>query len=113
MPVYNPPAPVVIEEENYPEVNVHADLPNASENEGVVYLVHTGTGVFGVNRKRAGMWRSDGTEWKRLGALTGSGTVVFGTAPSGLHKVYGLYARKVGDEYQPVMIIETEPEPEP
>jgi len=79
MPVYNPPIPGVIEEENYPEVNVHADLPDAAENEGVVYLVHTGTGIFGLGRKRAGMWRSNGSEWKRLGELGGSGGVIYST----------------------------------
>jgi len=98
MPVYNPPIPGVIEEENYPEVNVHADLPDAVENEGVVYLVHTGTGIFGLGRKRAGMWRSNGTEWKRLGELTGSGGVVFSSPPDGFTKVSNLYLKEEDKE---------------
>jgi len=30
--------------------------------------------------------------------------------PTGYHKVYGLYAKKTGDKYHPVIEVETEPE---
>lgn len=76
---------------NYLEVNTHFDLPPASENTGEVYLVRVSTGVFGVDRKRAGLWRSDGFDWYRLGALTGSGGVIYSTPPNGKKRVNNVY----------------------
>ncbi len=52
---------------NYPEVNTFADLPTASESTGLVYIVKTATGVWGINRKRAGLYRSNGSSWGYLG----------------------------------------------
>ena len=98
---------VSVKEENYPEVAVHADLPDATEFAEEIYTVLIGTGLFGINRKRAGLWRSDGEVWYRLGQLEGSGGVVYGTAPSGYHRVYNLYAKKVEGEYRPVLEVET------
>ena len=91
MSISNPPVPVVIEEENYVEVEHYTDLPDASGRDGEVYLVQVGTGIFGVNRKRAGLWRSNGVEWKRLGALTGSGGVLFSSPPDGKKRVHNIY----------------------
>ncbi len=31
--------------------------------------------------------------------------------PSGCHKIYNIYARKIGDTYQPVIEVESVPEP--
>lgn len=45
------------------EVNAFADLPDASENNGKIYLVKTTTGVVLVNRHPAGFYVSNGTEW--------------------------------------------------
>lgn len=56
-----------IEEVRYPKVNTYADLPAAGDYTGQIYVVLTATGVWGVNRKRTGMWRSDGVNWGRLG----------------------------------------------
>lgn len=86
---FHSPAPIV--EVNYPEVDVHADLPDATEHDGEIYLVKTGTGVFGLGRKRAGMWLSNGIEWTRLGVLTGSGSVLFSSPPDGKKQVKNIY----------------------
>ena len=56
-----------VEEVRYPKVNTYADLPLASDYTGEIYVVLTATGVWGVNRKRTGMYRSDGVNWNRLG----------------------------------------------
>ncbi|GAG84717.1 unnamed protein product, partial [marine sediment metagenome] len=82
-----PPAAEV----NYPEVDTYADLPDAAESANETFLVLTATGVFGTDRKRAGLWRSNGTAWYRLGTLAGSGRVVVSTPPSGYHELYNLY----------------------
>jgi hypothetical protein len=47
-------------------VNTFTDLPDASANTGKYYIVNTTTGVIGINRKKSGIYRSDGTNWKRL-----------------------------------------------
>ncbi|GAH65411.1 unnamed protein product, partial [marine sediment metagenome] len=56
-----------VEEVRYPKVDTYADLPLASGYTGEIYVVLTATGVWGINRKRSGMWRSDGVNWNRLG----------------------------------------------
>jgi len=67
------------EEVNYPEVVTYADLPDPTEFINETFIVLVGTGIFGLNKKRAGLWRSNGTAWYRLGALEGSGGVIFST----------------------------------
>lgn len=52
---------------SYPQVDTYADLPSAVAFAGKVYLVLTTTGVWFVNRKRRGLWRSDGAVWTRMG----------------------------------------------
>lgn len=71
------------EEVNYPEVVTHADLPDVVEFTNETFIVLVGTGIFGINRKRAGLWRSNGTDWYRLGALEGTGGVLYSSPPSG------------------------------
>lgn len=89
------------EEVNYPEVVTHADLPDAAEFTNETFIVLTPTGIFGINKKRAGLWRSNGTAWYRLGALEGSGGVVFGTAPVGKHQIYRIWRNEQGNlEYE-------------
>lgn len=91
----------VIEEVNYPEVGTYADLPDAAESTDEIFLVLEPTGTLGIDRKRAGLWRSNGTAWYRLGTLEGSGTVVFGTAPTGKHQVYRIWRNAQGNlEYE-------------
>lgn len=61
----------LIEEVRYPTVDTCAGLPEAGDYTGDIYVVLTATGVWGVNRKRSGMWRSDGVNWNRLGVAQG------------------------------------------
>lgn len=96
------------EEINYTEVVTYADLPDPVEFANETFVVLVSTGIFGFNRKRAGMWRSNGVSWHRLGALEGSGGVVFGTAPSGSHRVYKIWRNSAGNlEYEYEDIAET------
>ena len=64
--LYNP---IVSVETNYEKVATHADLPDPSGLSGEIYIVLTSTGVWGINRKRNGLWMSDGANWDRLGSL--------------------------------------------
>lgn len=48
------------------EANTFAELPAASANSGLIYTVKSSTGVWGINRKSAGLYRSDGTNWSVL-----------------------------------------------
>jgi len=48
------------------EVATFSDLPIASEHAGDIYIVLTATGVPLINRKQAGMYRSDGSVWSFL-----------------------------------------------
>ena len=52
---------------HYPEVDTYVDLPDAIKKIGEIYVVLTTTGVWGINRKRTGLYRSDGSTWTRLG----------------------------------------------
>ena len=100
----------VPEEVNYPEVVTHADLPATADFTNETFIVLVSTGIFGINRKRAGMWRSNGTAWYRLGALEGSGGVMYSTPPSSYHRIYNMYANKVDGKYQPIIEVETTPQ---
>ncbi|KKM67714.1 hypothetical protein LCGC14_1468290, partial [marine sediment metagenome] len=44
-------------------------LPLASEQTGNIYIVQEPQGTWLINRKRAGLWRSDGATWTRLGIV--------------------------------------------
>ncbi len=82
-----------IEEVRYPKVNTFADLPSASAYTDKIYIVLTATGVWGVNRKRTGMWRSDGVDWNRLGVAPTAeelGAIV-GDAPENMKAVRKIY----------------------
>lgn len=48
------------------EVAAYTDLPAPADNAGKIYIVQTTTGVLLINRKQAGMYRSDGTSWNLL-----------------------------------------------
>jgi hypothetical protein len=48
------------------EAATFADLPDATEHAGDIYIVHTTTGLMLINRRQAGMYRSDGTSWSLL-----------------------------------------------
>lgn len=52
----------------YTEVNTYADLPDATENDGAIYIVKTATKVLWlINWYNAGFYRSNGTSWDYLG----------------------------------------------
>ena len=51
---------------SYAEVANYAALPAAASYSGVTYLVRAAQGVIFVNRKAAGLYRSDGSAWTRL-----------------------------------------------
>jgi hypothetical protein len=54
----------------YTEVATYADLPDPSLNVGKIFLVQQTTGIPFVNRKLAGLYRSDGTTWVYLGDVS-------------------------------------------
>ena len=55
------------------EVLTYADLPDATTNAGLIYLVETQTGsLLAFNRKKAGLYRSDGTTWNPFNDLVAS-----------------------------------------
>jgi hypothetical protein len=43
-----------------------ASLPSAAANSGAIYIVKETTGVVFINRKRSGLYLSDGASWTRL-----------------------------------------------
>jgi hypothetical protein len=51
-----------------PNAANYAALPAANINLGAEYLVLAATGVWGINRKAAGVYYSDGTTWAFKGA---------------------------------------------
>lgn len=82
-----------VEEVRYPKVDTYADLPVAGDHTGEIYVVLTATGVWGVNRKRTGMWRSDGVNWTRLGVAPTAeelGAIV-GSSPDGMKGLKKIY----------------------
>mgnify|MGYP000847664211 FL=1 len=49
--------------------NTYSDLPDPTINSGKIYIVEFDQGIPFINKKRAGLYRSDGTSWSRLGDL--------------------------------------------
>jgi len=78
---------------NYPKADTYADLPVAGDYTGEIYVVLTATGIWGINRKRAGMWRSDGVNWNRLGVAPTAEDLgaIEGKAPSGYQTVKKIF----------------------
>jgi hypothetical protein len=56
-------------ESNFPQVADYASLPVASSYSGITYEVLSSTGTWLVNRKSAGLYRSNGTTWVYLGDI--------------------------------------------
>lgn len=52
----------------FPEVPTFADLPDAAANQNDIQIVASSSGVWGLNRKKSGMYRSNGTNWVHVGA---------------------------------------------
>jgi len=65
-------------------------------------IVHTnvGTGIETLD------------EWmgQDIHELAEGGKIVISEPPSGFHKIYNIYAKKTGDIYHLMMVVETEPE---
>lgn len=55
--------------EPYPSVTNFAGLPDPTTNLGVIFLVETATGIWLINRKPAGLYRSDGVNWLHMSAF--------------------------------------------
>lgn len=51
----------------FPSVTNYSSLPTASAHTNEVYTVLNSEGGWIVNRKEAGLWKSDGASWVRLG----------------------------------------------
>ena len=90
----------------YSEVSTFADLPVASENAGRICVVKAATGVWLVNKKRQGLYRSNGTSWDRLGKIlvAGAGSPTPGFVPSnppvGMHVVTNLFIHPITGELE-------------
>lgn len=55
---------------SYTEVANYSALPAANLHSGQVYLVLASEGLWLLNRKEAGLYKSDGSSWLRLGGWT-------------------------------------------
>jgi len=53
----------------YTEVNLYADLPSAAVNSNKIFVVRTSSGTYMTSRKEAGLYRSNGVSWSRLGDI--------------------------------------------
>jgi hypothetical protein len=53
----------------YPQALNFSALPAASDHAGEIYVVLEPEGVWLINRKRAGLYYSDGSTWRRLGDI--------------------------------------------
>ena len=57
----------------YPVVETYDNLPNVITHVGEVFLVKLATGIIFINRRRSGLYISDGSEWTRMGRLVAAG----------------------------------------
>ena len=69
MPLFNTLFDSPLGTVGYAKVNTYADLPDATLNPGQLYIVLTGTGIYPLNRKSAGLYYSNGVSWARLGNI--------------------------------------------
>ena len=60
----------------YPEVVDFPSLPAAAANTGKDYIVQTATGVWPINRKPAGLYRSNGSTWSWLGDAPSTASLI-------------------------------------
>jgi hypothetical protein len=79
----------------YEHVTAYANLPGASDHSGEYYIVDTTTGIFLINQKKAGFYKSNGSNWIYIGtdpetsSLSDGATTVIG-APITLSGAGGL-----------------------
>ena len=57
----------------FPMVETFADLPDLTKHVNQVYIVRKATGIFGINRKRAGLYISDGVIWEKISKVDVAG----------------------------------------
>lgn len=75
------------------EVSTYTDLPTASEHTNEIYVVDATIGIPLINRKQAGMYRSDGSAWSLLDVdlsadkVYYSGTLTSGNVQDALNEV--------------------------
>ena len=67
----------------------------------IMKIVHTnvGTGIETLTE-----WMGD------IHELTEGGDIIISNPPSGFHKIYNIYAKKIGDKYHLMVDVNTEPE---
>jgi hypothetical protein len=65
-------------------VSTYADLPSASLNDDKVYIVEIPTGVPFVNRKKAGLYYSNGTTWEFMPSSVQADYVLYNNTVSGI-----------------------------
>jgi len=70
----------------YTEVTNYAALPVASTVTNKIYVVLSTTGIIYINRKLAGMYRSNGTTWDYLGDVSSYVSTSGGTTGQALVK---------------------------
>lgn len=58
--------------EIFPQVNLYADLPDPAANNNSLYYVTTSSGVWLINRKSRGFYRSNGSVWEYAGEMVES-----------------------------------------
>lgn len=55
--------------EAFPEVDYYADLPDPTTVPNQLYYVNNSSGIWMINRKSRGFYKSDGSEWLYAGEL--------------------------------------------
>jgi hypothetical protein len=65
-------------------VSVYADLPDATLNADKIYIVETATGIIFINRKKAGLYYSDGVSWEFMPNSVQADFVMYDNTNSGL-----------------------------
>lgn len=88
------------------EADTFTDLPTAAEHTGDIYIVRTTTGVLLINRKQAGLYRSDGANWNLLDVdlqadkVYYTGSLISGNVQDALNELKGITDGKLGTEEQ-------------
>jgi len=65
-------------------VSTYADLPSAALNDDKVFIVEIPTGIPFVNRKKAGLYYSNGTSWEFMPSSVQADYVLYNNTVSGI-----------------------------
>lgn len=63
----------------YMTVANFAELPSAGAHAGEIYVCLAAQGIWFINRKEAGLWRSNGTAWAYIGSDVETTSLLHGT----------------------------------